>query len=344
MNAGGPSAMHAAGAANAAEFALLNDFQRDFPLCERPFGAIARELGVGEDWVVQTLARMTAEGQVSRVGPVFAPNAIGASTLAALRVAPDRLDQVADRVSDFAQVNHNYARDHALNLWFVATARDAHDLDGVLNAIEARARSGPVVALPLLEELRIDLAFDLRRGALPGRALRAPRPASLDARDWRIIAALESGLPLVGRPFAVVAARAQSSETQVLGRIVEWVESAVIRRFGVVVRHHELGFAANAMAVWDVPDRIASRLGRRLAHQPGVSLCYRRRRAQPDWPYNLFCMVHGRDRRAVREQIDAAAHAAGLDRFSHALLFSVKRYKQRGACYAVRFDALRAVA
>ncbi|HZP87927.1 MAG TPA: Lrp/AsnC family transcriptional regulator [Burkholderiales bacterium] len=319
---------------SALDFALLNDFQRSFPLCERPFAEIGRQLCASERWVLSRLARMVAIGQVSRVGAVFAPHAIGVSTLAALRVPVERLTEIAARVSRYRQVNHNYAREHALSLWFVVTALDEIDLGRVLCAIEADARCGPIITMPLLEEFRIDLGFDLRTGARGVTTQRAVVREPLTVQDRSLIGALENGVPLIARPFSAIAAHARMREAQVLARLRSWLDAGMIRRFGVVVRHHELGFAANAMAVWDVPDDEVSGRGRHLARQSGVTLCYRRRRAQPDWPYNLFCMVHGRDRASVRGQIDAMAQTVGLAAFPHALLFSTTRFKQRGACYA----------
>lgn len=139
---------------------LLDGFQRDFPLVSRPFQAIAERLGVGEDDVIETLKRLKAEGAVSRVGAVVRPNKAGASTLAAMRVPAERLDEVAERVSAYPEVNHNYRRDHAINLWFVVAAPSRARLDQVLS--EIKAQSGlPVFDLPMLAEYHIDLGFDL---------------------------------------------------------------------------------------------------------------------------------------------------------------------------------------
>jgi DNA-binding Lrp family transcriptional regulator len=107
----------------------------------------------------------------------------------------------------------------------------------------------------------------------------------------------------------------------------------IIRRFGAVVRHHELGFTANAMTVWDVPDDEADALGAAVAAYPFVTLCYRRPRRLPAWPYNLFCMIHGRDRITVLNQVGVLSRESGLGRFRHAVLFSRLRFKQRGARY-----------
>jgi len=154
-----------------------------------------------------------------------------------------------------------------------------------------------------------------------------------DAIDRRLLAAIADGLPLVAEPYAAVGAAVELSEEQVIARLNRLCEAGVIRRLGVVVRHHELGFRANAMVAWDVPDDEADELGRRLAAFECVTLCYRRRRAPPAWPYNLFCMIHGRDRGVVEGQIDLVTGDAGLDRFRRAVLFSRRRFKQRGARY-----------
>ena len=99
------------------------------------------------------------------------------------------------------------------------------------------------------------------------------------------------------------------------------------------MRHHELGWRANAMTVWDVPDAQVAAAGGRLRELPFVTLCYRRPRRPPAWPYNLFCMIHGRDRARVLDQVEEATRIGGLDRLPRDVLFSVRRFKQRGARY-----------
>jgi DNA-binding Lrp family transcriptional regulator len=156
----------------------------------------------------------------------------------------------------------------------------------------------------------------------------------LTAFDKRLLAAIEDGLPLAPRPYAVVAAGLGVREETVRTRLAALRENGFISRFGVVVRHHELGYRANAMTVWDVPDDRTAAIGRDIAAMPDVTLCYRRPRRMPDWPYNLFCMVHGRDRAAVLAAVDRITRDAGLSGRPRAVLFSRRRFKQRGARYA----------
>ena len=140
---------------------LLNDFQHDFPLSPTPYADIAQSLGVSEAEVLATLARLKDAGAVSRVGAVVRPNIIGASTLAAMAVSPNELERIAALVSSYAEVNHNYEREHRLNLWFVATAPDSTRLQQVLDEIAA-GTGYEVFSFPLVEDYHIDLGFELR--------------------------------------------------------------------------------------------------------------------------------------------------------------------------------------
>ena len=146
---------------NALDQRLLNDFQRGFPLTPTPYADIARELGVTEAEVLARLEELIATGAVSRVGAVVRPNTVGVSTLAAMRVSAADLESVAALVSGYAEVNHNYEREHELNLWFVATAPDAAHLQRTLDEIAARTGI-EVLSFPLLEDYHIDLGFELK--------------------------------------------------------------------------------------------------------------------------------------------------------------------------------------
>ncbi|MBL8398684.1 MAG: Lrp/AsnC family transcriptional regulator [Candidatus Accumulibacter sp.] len=319
------------------DFRLLNDFQRDFPLLPAPFAEIARRLGVPERVVLNLLDGLRREGKIARVGAVFAPKRIGASMLVALAVPPERLAAVAAIVNRFPEVNHNYEREHTYNLWFVVTAGSETRLQATLEAIE-RETGLPLLLLPLLHEFHIDLGF-----ALDGRAA-APKvlakrqafvpPEPLGERERRLVMALQEGLPLFIRPFAVLASRIGCDENEVIERIRRWCADGIIKRFGVIVRHRELGYTANAMLVQDIPDERVAEVGERLAGENGVTLCYQRPRVLPQWPYNLFCMIHGQARAEVEAKIAALRRRLQLDDFAHATLFSLTRFKQNGAHYA----------
>lgn len=140
---------------------LLDGFQHDFPLDSNPFATIATQLGVSESEVIDRFSYLRRFGALSRVGPVLRPNRVGASTLAALAVPAERLLEVADMVSAFPEVNHNYEREHEYNLWFVVTAPNREAVDAVLAEIE-RQTDLEVLDLPMLEDYFIDLGFSLQ--------------------------------------------------------------------------------------------------------------------------------------------------------------------------------------
>ncbi|MEE8499600.1 MAG: hypothetical protein V3S27_03425 [Kiloniellales bacterium] len=315
---------------------LLNETQRDFPLEPRPFARLGDRFGLDEARVLGSIGRMRARGAISRLGAVVAPNTLGASTLAAMTVPAARLKKVAALVSARPEVNHNYEREHSINLWFVVTAADVAAVTRVLRELEA-ATGLAVLDLPLVVAYHVDLGFDLEHGTTDSRVAghaAASSAGSVDDVDRRLLGAIEDGLPLAVRPYAAVGAQIGLSEANVISRLGRLIAGGVVRRLGLVVRHHELGYQANAMAVWDLAEAEIDEVGRRLADYDFVNLCYRRPRRPPLWPYNLFCMIHSRDRWTVRERIARLNAELGLGERPQALLFSNRRFKQRGARYS----------
>lgn len=154
-----------------------------------------------------------------------------------------------------------------------------------------------------------------------------------DSAAQRLRALLERGLPLTARPWQALAEQCGMSEGEVLAWVERWQREGLIKRMGLVVKHHALGIRANAMVVWDLPDDTVSEVGRRLAEEPAVTLCYRRPRHLPDWPYNLFCMIHGTRRERVLAALDDIVRRQGLQEIPHRVLFSLKAYKQCGGRY-----------
>ncbi|GAO37147.1 AsnC family transcriptional regulator [Sulfuricella sp. T08] len=325
------------------ELHLLNDYQRDFPLVPAPFGVIAGRLGVSEAQVLETLVQLQLCGTVSRVGAVFRPHSIGSSSLAAIAVPADKLEEAARLVSSYNEVNHNYEREHHYNLWFVVAAADEARVREVLAEIGGRTGC-PVLHLPMLEDYHIDLGFDLLQPHQGRRAVsqRAPSrdvlhlavaPAVPQPSETALIGAVQQGLPLVSRPFAEIGESIGLSESEVIAGLAQLQEQGVIKRIGVVVRHHELGYRANAMVVWDIPDDRVSTLGHCIGKFDFVTLCYQRPRRLPSWRYNLFCMIHGRDRDEVLSLVAELEEQCGLHDVSHEVLFSQRRFKQCGARY-----------
>jgi siroheme decarboxylase len=148
-----------------------------------------------------------------------------------------------------------------------------------------------------------------------------------------LITVLQHGLPLVSRPYAAIARQIGSTEDEVMQHITTLQQRGHIKRFGVVVRHRKLGYQSNGMVVWDIPDERVDELGNCFGQFEFVTLSYRRPRRLPDWPYNLFCMIHGHDRDNVLHNLQQMINACRVGEIPHAILFSSECYKQRGAIY-----------
>jgi len=313
----------------ATRLALLNRWQHGFPLCPAPFQAIGQALGLPEAQVIEGYRQLQQQGAISRIGGVFTAGSGGAAVLAAMAVPPDRLEAVAAKVSAHPGVNHNYEREHRFNLWFVMTGPDRGAVEQAMRELEA-CTGLPALRLRMRRAYRIDLGFDLRHAVSTDVRPQPVAPVPLAADEWPLAALAEEGLCGEPRPFEAWGQALGQPEEQVIRTLEAWLARGTLRRFGVVVRHHELGFDANAMTVFDVPDDRVDQCGAALAGLPGITLAYRRERAA-GWPLNLYCMVHGRDRGVVRRVIEEAIDTAGLQRHPHAVLFSRRRFKQIGA-------------
>lgn len=161
--------------------------------------------------------------------------------------------------------------------------------------------------------------------------MNAPFDHSVHQLDLALLAEIQDGLPLSPRPFAEVGKRLNLAETDVIERLKLLQDNGIIKRFGLVLQHRPLGYRANAMVVWDVPDAEVDDVAQKVARHDFVTLCYCRARRAPVWPYNLYCMIHGRERAVVERQIAAVKKDTGLSMFPSKTLFSLRRFKQTGA-------------
>jgi DNA-binding Lrp family transcriptional regulator len=154
--------------------------------------------------------------------------------------------------------------------------------------------------------------------------------APIDAVDRRIIAATQAGLPLTRSPYHAIAARLGLTPKDVMNRMRKMLKTGIIRRIGVVPNHYALGYCANGMSVWDIPDDKVQELGGKVGGLDFVSHCYHRPRHPPQWPYNLFAMVHGRDRDEVYAKVATIARLLGPNDRRHDVLFSTRILKKTG--------------
>ncbi|MFB6093129.1 MAG: Lrp/AsnC family transcriptional regulator [Haloquadratum sp.] len=324
--------------------ALIDGYQSDFPVVERPFRVVADDLGITESAALDRVRRLRERGIFRRFGAVLNPPVIGSSTLAAVAAPEDRFEEIAATINGYRQVNHNYRRDHEWNMWFVVTAASKERRDAILDEIE-RETGCEVLCLPMRTDYYIDLEFPVvnddafARESVSGTDAAATHISEAAVGDLSrleadLLVEIQDGFPLSRTPYRDVAdaVDAAADAADVVDAIGGLLDDGCIKRVGCVVNHVVTGFDANCMVVWDVPDDELDERGEAVGELPSVTLCYHRpRRPEQEWPYNLFTMIHGRESDAVDAKIDELAEASLP--FDHERLYSTETLKQTGARY-----------
>jgi len=155
----------------------------------------------------------------------------------------------------------------------------------------------------------------------------------LDDADRQLIVTIQDGLTISERPYVKIAEQLGLSEEEIINRISNLLDKGLIKRFGVVVRHHELGYQENAMIVWNIPDEQVHEVAHQIRSYPFITLCYRRARHLPEWPYNLYCMIHAKSRINVMQHLEEILTEHNWQNYPREVLFSKRRFKQRAANY-----------
>ena len=242
-------------------------------------------------------------------------------------------ERVAAQLAALPEVAHNYRRDHALNMWCVLATSSEELLRQALAHIQDLTGL-EVLDFPKLAEYHLGFWLQLEAdgGLSMRRWVRSPTasPAPLDALDLALVAATQGGLPLVAAPYDEIARRLGQTPGTVLDRLAALLAQGAIRRIGAVPNHYRLGLRGNGMAVWDIEDEAVDRLGAAIGALEGVSHCYRRPRRLPRWPYNLFAMLHGRDRAEVRAAVARVQDLVADHCHGHEVLFSAAVLKKTG--------------
>lgn len=320
---------------------ILDSMQRAVPVTARPFAEIGAGCGLAEDEVLRRLQRLK-EGKVLRqVSAIFDTRSLGySSSLVAAKVDPAELDHAVRVINAHPGVSHNYLRNHEFNLWYtIAVAPTSQlGLEATVDLLHEDSRATSTRLLPTLKLFKIGVRFDLgvggassrdQKGANRGysdakrKAVREP----LDEREIAFVRAMQRDLPLIENPFGEIAAELGMSLEQLDSMHRDFLASGRMRRFAAVLHHRKAGFSANAMGVWAAPenDEEILRIGELMARFDAVSHCYRRP-SYPDWPYNLFTMVHGKSEAECEASLDAIAAATGLS--ERLALYSSREFKK----------------
>ncbi|MEJ2744491.1 MAG: AsnC family transcriptional regulator [bacterium] len=312
---------------------LLDEVQRRFPLCTRPFAEIGDRLKLSEAAVLRRLRRFKARGLIRRIGPIFDARKNGLTgVLVAIMVPPSRIERAVVCINSFEGVTHNYLRRHPINVWFTLACRDRAGQKTILKEIKRRVSPLRCLELPARRIFKLGLIFDLGvptgTGGRAGRKRKIYRADARRPKDAAVRSSMEKisvDLPLVSRPFPRGALKA----------LRFLVASGRIRRFGAVLNGGRLGLRYNALVAWRVGQRRIVSAGRRLAEFPQVSHCYARARSR-SWPYDLYTMIHARDKVSGRRLIMEMARERRIA--DYAVLETVRELKRSSIGPAVMFE------
>ena len=327
---------------------FINHFQGDFPLQERPFQSIATQLNCSEDKIIETVSKLKKQKLLSRFGPLYDAARLGGGlTLAALSVPEDSYETVTQLVNAYAEVAHNYRRDHELNMWFVLATETPQEIDSVLHSIEQNTRL-KVYNFPKQREFYIGLWLHLSNDGkhttvpVPGKIDRQTEPQTnktefnarldtgLDEADRKLIRVTQKGFSIERSPYQKIANDIGLSQNEVIQRLQHMLSSGIIRRIGAVPNHYKLGLTANGMTVWEVDENKVIELGNKIGQLDFVSHCYQRPQHLPMWRYNLFAMVHGANKDEVHQKVKQIESLLGENCKAHETLFSSAILKKTG--------------
>ena len=316
---------------------ILNEIQWVFPLAERPFLELSKHYDLSEEEIIHRIIRLKQIGLIRQINAIFDTRRLGyKSALIAFAVYPDKLDYVAGEVNKHPGVSHNYERNHEFNMWFTLAVPPNADmkidldkmasLDGVI-----KYRLLPTVKLYKIG-VRLDMVNNDPQKPEPTEEVKNlnPEKFSLSDHDKDFIRQLQKDLKIIPEPFKEMSEDLGITTSELFTKTKEYERIGVMRRYAAILRHRDAGFSANGMIVWKVPEAKIDETGFKLAAFPQVSHCYRRP-VYPDWPFNLFSMVHARTTEAAEKMAIEMSRHIGVKDYS--ILFSSREFKKERVKY-----------
>ncbi|WP_457605783.1 siroheme decarboxylase subunit alpha [Nitratifractor sp.] len=314
---------------------LLYEMQNAFPLTPRPFAALAERLGSSEEEVLDSVRKLKEEKIIRQTSAIFDTKRLGYhSSLVAFRVPEERIEEAAEIINSHPGVSHNYLRNHDFNIWFTLAVppESCLGLEGTVERLKALTRAEEAIILPTLKMFKISVKLDTtgKQSKKEKVHKREFKPIRMKAKHYAVIRELQKDLPIVSEPFADAVRRLNMSYDELFSIAGELKEAGVMRRYASILNHRKAGFTANAMSVWKVPEEQAEELGRQIAEFRAVSHCYLRP-SYPNWPYNLFAMVHATSQEACDGVIEEIAKETGLTEYGK--LYSTREFKKQRLVY-----------
>ena len=321
---------------------ILNEIQWTFPLIPKPYSEMSKKFGISDKDLMQRLRVLKDAGIVRQISAIFDTRKLGyKSALVAMAIEPEKLDQIANQVNRHPGVSHNYERNHEYNLWFTLAVPPGSDLKTEIDKFSKLPGIKKTRLLPTIKLFKIGVKLemveerksDVRPSEEKKKITETRFIATEDEKDY--IRELQKDLEITERPFLKSAQKLGITEEQLLKKVKQYEETGVMRRFAAILRHREVGFTANGMIVWKVPDERIEEVGEKLGAFPQISHCYQRP-TYPDWPYSVFSMVHCKsiaDAEEMAKQIQKQ-----VDVNDYKILFSSREFKKTRVEYFVEHE------
>jgi len=314
---------------------LLYQMQNAFPMTQRPFKEIADTLNVSEEEVLSTVQRLKEEKIIRQTSAIFDTKRLGyTSSLVAFKVDEARIDEAAQIINAHPGVSHNYLRNHAYNIWFtMAVAPDSRlGLEKTIEILKERTGAEDAIILPTLKMFKISVKMDTtgKRAKKEKVKKTLHKEIALTPQHIAVIKALQKDIAVTSEPYKEATEKLGLEYDTFFAIAHELKESGVMRRFATILNHRKAGFGANAMSVWSVPEAKGEEIGRQMAEFSAVSHCYLRP-SYPNWPYNLFAMVHAKTQEACDALIEEMAKESGLSEYGK--LYSTREFKKQRLVY-----------
>lgn len=321
---------------------ILNEIQWTFPLTPKPYSQMAKKFGLSDGEMMQRLSALKEAGIIRQISAIFDTRRLGyKSALVAMAIEPEKLDYVANQVNKHPGVSHNYERNHEYNLWFTLAVPPGSDLKTEIDKFSKLPGILKTRLLPTIKLFKIGVKLEMveekKSDVKPSEEKKKIVETKFDAteEEKNYIRELQKDLEIVERPFLRSAQKLGITEEQLLEKVKHYEEIGVMRRFAAILRHREVGFTANGMIVWKVPDERIEEVGAKLGAFPQISHCYQRP-VYPDWPYNVFSMVHCKSISDAEDMAKQIQKQVEVDDYK--ILFSSREFKKTRVEYFVEHE------
>ncbi len=309
---------------------ILSRIQKKFPLVARPFKIIADELSMSEDEVLEILQEQKKANIIRQTSAIFDTKRLGyVSSLVAFKIPADKISDAVKIINSHPGISHNYERNHDFNIWFtLAVAPNSKlGLEKTLEVLAEATGAEDYIMLPTLKLFKINVKLNTTGKDEKKEEVKRVKHTEIELTPLHhaIIRAAQYDIEMSKEPFKAIIDDLNIDYDTFFKILDELQEAGVMRRFASILNHRKAGFSANAMVVWDVDEEKGEAVGERAAAFSAVSHCYLRPK-YPNWPYNLFTMVHGKSVEETSSIIEEMA--SEIDSKSHMPLYSSREFKK----------------